>query len=152
MKSLDGRSTILAGLTGRAVRPAGAATIDEAIVPVPDERFEWLAPYCNPKKTTYATIDCLDLPGFNFTDDHGRAAARRLIGQIRTVDLLVLVEEVEALGLKLVVPREGAVGLVALDRDELPTLVEEVLGEPGRGHRLPDAALGLQDAVKLLHL
>ena len=87
----SGKSTILASLTGKAVPAAGAAAIDEAIVPVPDDRFEWLAPYCKPKKTTYATIDFLDLPGFNFTDDHGRAAARRLIGQIRTVDLLVLV-------------------------------------------------------------
>ena len=87
----SGKSTILASLTGKAVPPAGAATIDEAIVPVPDDRFEWLAAYSKPKKTTHATIDCLDLPGFNFTDDHGRAAARRLIGQIRTVDLLVLV-------------------------------------------------------------
>ena len=87
----SGKSTILASLTGKAVPAAGAAAIDEAIVPVPDDRFDWLAPYCKPKKTTYATIDCLDLPGFNFTDDHGRAAARRLIGQIRTVDLLVLV-------------------------------------------------------------
>ena len=87
----SGKSTILASLTGKAVPAAGAATIDEAIVGVPDDRFDWLAPYCKPKKTTYATIDCLDLPGFNFTDDHGRAAARRLIGQIRTADLLVLV-------------------------------------------------------------
>jgi len=87
----SGKSTILASLTGKAVPPAGAVAIDEAIVPVPDDRFEWLAAYSKPKKTTYATIDCLDLPGFNFTDDHGRAAARRLIGQIRTVDLLVLV-------------------------------------------------------------
>ncbi len=87
----SGKSTILASLTGKAMPPAGAATIAEAIVPVPDDRFDWLTPYCKPKKTTYATVDCLDLPGFNFTDDHGRAAARRLIGQIRTVELLVLV-------------------------------------------------------------
>ncbi|TKJ36444.1 MAG: redox-regulated ATPase YchF [Planctomycetes bacterium B3_Pla] len=87
----SGKSTILAGLTGKTMPAAGAATIDEAIVPVPDDRFDWLAPYCKPKKTTYATIDCLDLPGFDFTGDHGRAAARRLLGQIRTVELLVLV-------------------------------------------------------------
>ena len=43
------------------------------------------------EEDTYATIDCLDVPGFDFEDDHGRAAARRLIGQIRTVDMLVLV-------------------------------------------------------------
>ena len=87
----SGKSTILASLTGKAIPPVGAATIEEAIVPVPDERFGWLAAYCKPRKTTHATIDCLDLPGFNFADDHGRAAARRLINQIRTVDLLVLV-------------------------------------------------------------
>jgi GTP-binding protein YchF len=69
----------------------GSTAIEEAIVPVPDERLDWLAEHYRPKKTTHATIDCLDLPGFNFTDDHGRAAARRLINQIRTVDLLVLV-------------------------------------------------------------
>ncbi|UCE46421.1 MAG: redox-regulated ATPase YchF [Phycisphaerales bacterium] len=87
----SGKSTILASLTGKAVPPPGAATIDEAIVPVPDDRFEWLTEYSKPKRITHATMDCLDVPGFNFLDEHGRAAARRLIGQIRTVDLLVLV-------------------------------------------------------------
>jgi len=84
----SGKSTILASLTGKAIPAAGSTSIEEAIVSVPDERFEWLAAYCKPKKTVHATIDCLDLPGFNFTDDHGRAAARRIINQIRTVELL----------------------------------------------------------------
>ncbi|HCO94206.1 MAG TPA: redox-regulated ATPase YchF [Phycisphaerales bacterium] len=87
----SGKSTILASLTGKAIPAIGSASIEETIVPVPDERFDWLAEYSKPKKKTHATIDCLDLPGFNFTDEHGRAAARRLIGQIRTVELLVLV-------------------------------------------------------------
>jgi GTP-binding protein YchF len=87
----SGKSTILASLSGKAIAAVGATAIDEAIVPVPDERLDWLREYHKPKKTTHATIDCLDLPGFNFTDEHGRAAARRLISQIRTVDLLVLV-------------------------------------------------------------
>jgi GTP-binding protein YchF len=90
----SGKSTILAGLTGKAMPAAGAVAIDEAIVPVPDERFDWLTEYYKPKKTTHATVDCLDVPGFNFTDDHGRAAARRLISQIRTAELLVLVVRV----------------------------------------------------------
>ena len=87
----SGKSTILASVSGKAIPAMGATTIEEAIVPVPDERIDWLADYSKPKKITHATIDCLDLPGLNFTDDHGRAAARRLISQIRTVDLLVLV-------------------------------------------------------------
>ncbi|MFC1781046.1 DUF933 domain-containing protein [Planctomycetota bacterium] len=87
----SGKSTILAGVSGREIPAMGSSSIEETIVPVPDERFEWLAAYCKPKKTTYATIDCLDVPGFNFADEHGRAAARRLINKIRTVDMLVFV-------------------------------------------------------------
>jgi GTP-binding protein YchF len=85
----SGKSTILASLTGRAIPPPGSTAIEETIVPVPDERLDWLTEYYKPRKTTCATIDCLDLPGLNFTDEHGRAAARRLINNIRTVDLLV---------------------------------------------------------------
>jgi len=87
----SGKSTILSAVSGKKIPPIGSTSIEEAIVPVPDDRLGWLTEYYKPKKTVYATVDCLDLPGFNFTDDHGRAAARRLINQIRTVELLVLV-------------------------------------------------------------
>jgi GTP-binding protein YchF len=87
----SGKSTILSAVSGKAIPPPGSTAIEEAIVPVPDERLDWLTEHYKPKKTTHATIDCLDLPGFSFTDEHGRAAARRLINQIRTVDMLVLV-------------------------------------------------------------
>ena len=87
----SGKSTILSAVSGKKIPPIGSTAIEEAIVPVPDERLGWLTEYYKPKKTTYATIDCLDLPGFNFADEHGRAAARRLINQIRTIELLVLV-------------------------------------------------------------
>jgi len=87
----SGKSTILSAVSGKAIPPIGSTAIEEAIVPVPDERLDWLTEYYKPKKTTHATIDCLDLPGFNFTDEHGRAGAQRLINKIRTIDLLVLV-------------------------------------------------------------
>jgi len=87
----SGKSTIFASLSGKSMPPVGLTTVEEAIVHVPDERLDWLTEHYRPKKTTYATIDCLDLPGFNFLDEHGRAAARRLTNQIRTVDMLVLV-------------------------------------------------------------
>mgnify|MGYP001041454134 CR=1 FL=1 len=87
----SGKSTIFSSLSGRAIPAIGSTSIEEAIVPVPDERFGWLTEQYKPKKTTHATIDCLDLPGFNFTEDHGRAAAKRLIDQIKTVELMVLV-------------------------------------------------------------
>jgi len=87
----SGKSTLFSAVSGKEITPPGSTHIEEAMVSVPDERVEWLAQYYNPKKITYASIDCLDLPGFNFTDEHGRAAARRLINNIRTVDLLVFV-------------------------------------------------------------
>jgi GTP-binding protein YchF len=87
----SGKSTLFSAVSGKVITPTGSTAIEEAIVSVPDERVKWLAEYYNPKKITYASIDCLDLPGFNFTDEHGRAAARRLINKIRTVDLLVLI-------------------------------------------------------------
>ena len=87
----SGKSTIFASLTGKAITPIGSTAIEEAVVPVPDERLDWLTGLYKPKKTVYAAIDCLDLPGFSFADEHSRAAAKRLIDKIRTVDLLVLV-------------------------------------------------------------
>jgi len=87
----SGKSTIFSAISGKEPPPPGSTAVEEAIVPVPDERLDWLAEFYKPKKKTYANIDCLDLPGFNFADEHGRSAARRLINQIRTVDALVLV-------------------------------------------------------------
>jgi GTP-binding protein YchF len=87
----SGKSTIFSAMSGKGVSPIGSTTIEEAMVSVPDERLDWLAEYYKPKKTTHATVDCLDLPGLNFIDEHGRAASRRLISQIRAVELLVLV-------------------------------------------------------------
>ncbi|MDD5064396.1 MAG: DUF933 domain-containing protein [Phycisphaerae bacterium] len=87
----SGKSTILAGLSGKAIPPVGSTKIEEAIVPVPDARIDWLSKLYKPEKTIYGTIDCLDVPGLSFADEHGRAAARRLIDQVRTVDMLALV-------------------------------------------------------------
>jgi GTP-binding protein YchF len=87
----SGKSTLFSAISGKGIAPVGSTTIEEAIVSVPDERVEWLAEHHKPKKVTLANIDCLDLPGFNFTDEHGRAAGRRLINKIRIIDLLVLV-------------------------------------------------------------
>ena len=87
----SGKSTLLSALSGKAVPPVGSVSIEQAVVSVPDERIEWLSKLYNPKKKAYATIECLDIPGFSFAEESSRAAARKLINQIRTVDMLVLV-------------------------------------------------------------
>jgi len=87
----SGKSTLFSAISGKQMLPAGTTTIEQAVVACPDERINWLTNLYKPKKTVYATIDCMDVPGLNFADDHGRAAARRLIDQIRTTDCLALV-------------------------------------------------------------
>jgi len=87
----SGKSTLLAAVSGRKLPQAGSTQIEEVIAKVPDERLDWLYNLYKPKKNVPATIDCLDLPGLSFADDHCRAAARRLLGNVRTCDLLVLV-------------------------------------------------------------
>jgi ribosome-binding ATPase YchF (GTP1/OBG family) len=49
----SGKSTILASLSDKKIPASGATAIEEAIVPVPDERLDWLSEYCKPKKTTH---------------------------------------------------------------------------------------------------
>jgi GTP-binding protein YchF len=87
----SGKSTLLAAVSGRKVHHSGSVQIEEVIALVPDERLDWLFQHYKPKKKVNATIDCLDLPGLSFADDHSRTAARRLLEQVRLSELLVLV-------------------------------------------------------------
>lgn len=85
----SGKSTLFSAVSGRPLAHVGLTSVEEAIVSVPDPRIDWLAELYKPKKTTYAAVDCIDLPGFNFTDEHGHVAAKHNLEKIRTVDLLV---------------------------------------------------------------
>ena len=87
----SGKSTIVSAISGKSPPPPGSINIEETAVPVPDERLDWLADLYKPKKTVHGTVDCLDLPGLSFSDQSGRSAARRLFGQVRTVDMFVIV-------------------------------------------------------------
>ncbi|MBE0536346.1 MAG: redox-regulated ATPase YchF [Phycisphaerae bacterium] len=87
----SGKSTLVSAISGRPMPPPGSVAIEEVVAPVPDERLDWLTEIYQPKKTVHATIDCVDLPGLSFADEHTRAAARRLFNQIRTVDMFVIV-------------------------------------------------------------
>lgn len=87
----SGKSTIVSAISGQPAAMSGSVDIHEVVVPVPDERLDWLTGLYKPKKTVHATVDCLDLPGLGFTDESTRAAARRQFGNIRTVDMFVIV-------------------------------------------------------------
>ena len=89
----SGKSTLFSAVTeGHVHARAGAShQADRSVVTVPDERLEKLAERMQPKKVTHATIELLDLPGLNFTDESGRHEARRIVAQGRQVDMLVWV-------------------------------------------------------------
>ena len=87
----SGKSTLLSAISGKDAAPMGSTDIVEQVVPVPDERLDWLEPLYQSNKKVCATIDCMDVPGLNFQDEHGRTSARRLLNTVRTVDMFVIV-------------------------------------------------------------
>ena len=87
----SGKSTLISAISSKPIPQVGSVQIEEVIATVPDTRIDWLVDLYKPKKTVHATIDCLDVPGFSFADENSRTAARRLLNQVRTAELLVLV-------------------------------------------------------------
>ena len=88
-----GKSTLFSGLRGVLLdnTGGGASQVEQAVIKVPDTRLDVLTKIYQPKKTTPATIDFLDMPGLSFAEESHRQEARRLIAQARQVDMLVLV-------------------------------------------------------------
>lgn len=90
----SGKSTLFA-----AVAEAGGSHVDLsrpdqphlAVVKVPDERLDWLVKLHNPKKTTPAELEFLDLPGFDLSDEAGRSRARTHWMAMEQADMLVFV-------------------------------------------------------------
>lgn len=90
----SGKSTVFA-----AVAEAGGSHVDLsrpdqphlAVVKVPDDRVEWLAELYQPKKITHAELEFLDLPGFDLSDEAGRARSKEHWSAMRQSDMLVFV-------------------------------------------------------------
>lgn len=90
----SGKSTLFA-----AVAEAGGSQVDLhrpdqphlAVVKVPDERVDWLAGVYQPKKTTYAELEFLDVPGFDLSDEAGRSRAKTHWPVMRQSDMIVFV-------------------------------------------------------------
>jgi len=87
----SGKTSLLSAISGKEYPPGPTMAAFEETINVPDQRIEWLTEYYKPKKTIYSTIECMDTPGFYFTDETGRSASRRLFSDIRLAGMLVLV-------------------------------------------------------------
>ena len=86
---LVGKTTVFNALTRSAARTgfgAGAGAPNVAIVRVPDDRVERLSALFSPKKTTFATVEYVDLPGF----ERGKGKdSDQFLTNARKVDALV---------------------------------------------------------------
>jgi GTP-binding protein YchF len=88
-----GKSTIFNALTAAGAEVANYpfCTIDPniGIVPVPDERLEKIAQIIKPPKTTYTTIEFLDIAGLVRGASRGEGLGNKFLGHIREVDAIV---------------------------------------------------------------
>ncbi|MCD6175185.1 MAG: YchF family ATPase [Planctomycetes bacterium] len=87
----SGKSAVLSAISGKEPAPMGSTDLREQMVSVPDDRLDWLTGLYQPKKTIHATVDCMDMPGISFMDEHGRTAARKFFNEVRTVEMFVIV-------------------------------------------------------------
>lgn len=86
---LSGKSTLFQAVSGQAPTHTGAEV--RAAVKVPDARVDWLSAKYVSKKTTYATFNVLDMPGFSQETPSQQAEFRRHMGTLRNCDGLVAV-------------------------------------------------------------
>ncbi len=87
----SGKTTVFNALTGadKEVGTFGKIEAHIAMVKVPDERIDWLSNLYKPKKTVYADIEFVDIPGsINDSSDP------KIVAAVREVDALVFVVRV----------------------------------------------------------
>ncbi len=87
-----GATTLFRALTGLGERThARPGEVHVAAVKVPDRRVDFLAKMANPKKISYATIDCFEVPGFFSTRTGGVGADSAAVNTVRDADALLKV-------------------------------------------------------------
>ncbi|MEA3489743.1 MAG: redox-regulated ATPase YchF [Candidatus Omnitrophota bacterium] len=84
----SGKTTVFNALTGadKEVGAFGKIEAHIAVVKVPDERLDWLEKLYNPKKTVYADIEFIDIPG-NIND----SSDPKVIAAAREADALIFI-------------------------------------------------------------
>ncbi len=88
-----GKSTLFNAITNAGVPADNYAfcTIDPnvGVVPVPDERLQWLSDFYSPKKTTPAVIEFVDIAGLVKGASRGEGLGNKFLSNIRTTDAIV---------------------------------------------------------------
>ncbi len=88
-----GKSTLFNAITNAGVPADNYAfcTIDPnvGVVAVPDERLNWLTELHNPKKTTPATVEFVDIAGLVKGASKGEGLGNKFLSNIRNTDAIV---------------------------------------------------------------
>ena len=88
----SGKTTIFNALTGLNLETTVYTSLESyvhfGIVKVPDSRIDTLSKIFTPKKTTYATIEYIDLPGLS---NHDRQSNTVVFDMLKDADAIVLV-------------------------------------------------------------
>ena len=88
-----GKSTLFNAITNAGVPADNYAfcTIDpnKGIVSVPDERLDWLSDFHQPKKTTPAVVEFVDIAGLVKGASKGEGLGNKFLSNIRTTDAIV---------------------------------------------------------------
>ncbi|MGC8720819.1 MAG: DUF933 domain-containing protein [Thermodesulforhabdaceae bacterium] len=89
----SGKTTLFSALTGRPYEEllgSGKAGSVQGVVPVPDERLNWLSEQYSPKKTTPATVIYYDFYGGADVEDRKNYISL-LLTNVRPLDALIMV-------------------------------------------------------------
>lgn len=88
-----GKTTLFNLLTGQNLETAGFATgkveAHTGIAKIPDQRIDFLASQYKPKKTTYATIELVDVPGLAKGASAGKGVGNQFLDAVRKADALI---------------------------------------------------------------
>lgn len=88
-----GKSTLFNAITNAGAQAANYpfCTIEPniGVVTVPDERVVWLADLYHPRKTTFATVEFVDIAGLVRGASRGEGLGNRFLSHIREVDAIV---------------------------------------------------------------
>jgi GTP-binding protein YchF len=88
-----GKTTLFNLLTGADIEVSGFSKgkveANLGIAKIPDKRIDFLAGMYNPKKTTYATIEVIDVPGLVKGSSAGKGVGNQFLDNISKVDALV---------------------------------------------------------------
>ncbi|MCC7531119.1 MAG: redox-regulated ATPase YchF [Candidatus Melainabacteria bacterium] len=89
--SVTGKTSVFNAVSGGSAQVGGfsGSEANMAVVPVPDERQSWLSDLYKPKKTTFATVELVDVAGVQAGQAKEGGFSPTMMQNLRQVDALV---------------------------------------------------------------